>query len=932
MAGNDEEPALTVPKFSSFRTQNPSSSAPRGDGAENSVVPKFSSFKSKDSKPPAGDEGRRHHSERRRERDDEHREDRKRRHRSERERDHHESKRRRHDHHERHSSRRHRSRSPRAQSERPRKPPAHNPKAKDVKSDLFFFDTKGDPLITKYGGIERSKIPIYRRYGGGRVLGTDGRLVIHREGARDQFSLRMPGEWSGLTRDGLRVKKSYLKREGVHLRPHKVKADEEQEEEDGFLRLGKWSKHDVDEDESSEEDENRPDYRSIEGKAKAKQIIDSESSDESTSEDEVPLEQSNPLKWRSIQLNRRVKDHPEDIDAWIELVDHQDTLLRAGETLDHQVVEDEVHSFTEIKVSMLETALQQATSDNDRRRVLNYLMCEGPKVWSAKTTGKKWEELSADEERNFILWRTHLDFEMSNISTFSYGAVKRMLLDRITQALSRSEPSSRRPSDYFEVIYVFLRLTRFIHDAGFKELAVAAWQALLESTFFRPEGHDDVSTAMESLQDFWESEVPRIGEVDAQGWRHFVESGGTDEPPEPLKATPPPTTPKRTCKSWAGNESSEAKKSCLPSRTMDEGNDDDPYRVVMFSDIEPLLFLLPNHAITGVHQFLLDAFLIFCGLPPSDRSNDWTDAAWKDPFLSGARSSIPTGGSWMMSQVESEEAVRKGPTLTGLDMHSICEPETLLPGDRWFDYLNRSGFAPGSSQTWAQLTLRSLVLSAGVERLASYYLALSTLDPAISAKKTGKTLLKKFPNNPRLYKAYALAEYAQGNKEIAVKVLESATSIFKVTRASSEDSGKGSQAGLQLWQTWAWIELEAGNKALALKRLCSAFDEGLRSSSDDVEPTSTHALFARNELSMGHNDSIEGYKETRNKSYILLEYLMEGQPSTEPASLSQGNISAAMGCVDRMSSDYIFQDGQGAVHEEVLQFAARLLYLHATKG
>ncbi len=37
-----------------------------------------------------------------------------------------------------------------------------------------------------------------------------------------------------------------------------------------------------------------------------------------------------------------------------------------------------------------------------------------------------------------------------------------------------------------QIIYVFLRLTRFLADAGFGELALAAWQASLELNLARP--------------------------------------------------------------------------------------------------------------------------------------------------------------------------------------------------------------------------------------------------------------------------------------------------------------------------------------------------------------------------------------------------------------------------------------------------------------
>lgn len=66
---------------------------------------------------------------------------------------------------------------------------------------------------------------------------------------------------------------------------------------------------------------------------------------------------------------------------------------------------------------------------------------------------------------------------------------------------------------------------------------------------------------------------------------------------------------------------------------MDEVVEDDPYRVIMFSDIEDFLITLPTQA-DDLRKLCVDAFLLFCRLPPiathdSETSRKWTN----DTFL-----------------------------------------------------------------------------------------------------------------------------------------------------------------------------------------------------------------------------------------------------------------------------------------------------------
>ena len=935
---------LTVPKFSSFKSKpkpKQDGAAPAGASAKESTpsVPKFSSFKPRDSEAP--EEKRRRHEHKDRDRDD-----RKRRHRSERDHDEHHSKRRR-ESHRRGGDERRRSRSPRHKSERHAEP---RPRGHDrVESDLFFFDKKGDPLIIKYGGIERSKIPAYYRYGSGQVLGTTGRLIIHRDGARDQFSLRMPGEGSSLfkEKDGLRTKRLKLRRQPATLRPRKKRADDEEEDE-GFLAWGRSKKGGQHSAESESSDDGElPSYRAIDVKPKANPAFESDFSDEdSESEEEAPaLDQSNPLKWRSIQLSRRVKEHPEDIDSWLELVDHQETLLRAGESLDHKVLESEAHSFAEIKVSMLEAALSNATNPKDRNRVLNYLMREGVKVWNTRTAEKKWSAVIDDEQHNFLLWKTHLDYAMSNIASFQYDDVKQMLLTRLHQATARS-PSEPRPNDWSEATYVFLRATRFIHDAGYRELAVAAWQAILELNFFKPRITGDRQAALDSFRDFWESEVPRVGEADAQGWRHFVESASEANAPEPFKSTAEVESSGDSYKAWAVAERSQAEGARLPARTMDEGTEDDPFRVVMYSDIEPLLFFIPEAVWSRVSKQLLDAFLIFSGHPPCFCPDEWVEAAWQDQFLTAARGAIRTQGMWdTEKEASAEEVQRRSPAFAPSILYTRHSPELLFPGGNWFNFLGSASRSHIIDRAWMLNTTRQVVHGAGVEGLASYFLSLNSTDQSSSVKKLAKSLLRQFPTNTGVYNAYALAEYAQGNRETAVKVLSSASGMFKVRTgtptASSllcADTNKFVQGdahghGLLLWKTWAWLELEAGNKTLAVKRLCSSVDDVLRTLPDNgTEVSGAYILKARQIFSSHGEDDDANTAQARAECLALLTYLT-ADGGTEPTSASQGNISAAMAKIDDLSHDLKFRGFEGtALHEGLLQFAARLLYFNATRG
>lgn len=657
---------------------------------------------------------------------------------------------------------------------------------------LFVIDTKGDPLIRKYG-LDRSKIPSYRRHGSGRVLGSPGRLLIHHDGQREVFSLRLPGEASSAksSEKGGLWSRSWHTREPLRLRAPKTTSNQDEPLEFLPLEVSRKRKRqnhglhlDTSTPPSSASDDEQPTWRSIYGKAEPKPDADSDAdSDVHQSSDAANAELDNPLQWKSVQLNRQVKQRPDDIDAWLELVDHQDSLMRAGEKIDQTATESTVRSYGEIKLHLLESALAHAARPEDRSRILPILMREGIKIWSRETVSKRWAQLREDERQSFPLWNIHLDYSMSGAAKAEYDDVKEILLNRLHLAVLPSQDDSSS-ANLQEAIYVFHRATRFFYDAGYKELAVAAWQALLELNFFRPNKFSTREGTLDAFREFWESELPRVGEEDANGWRQYEENGAGEVPEPrslPAESVQLASPADGAHAEWAALESVRSRQAMMPARTMDEGTDIDPFRVVLFTDIEPMLFLIPANASADVFRQLIDAFLLFCQLPPAFRSEAWTEKAENDAFLTGPHASLHLFSAAKVAEEMTElseasvDSRRKSPLFKRGFCRASISPSLLFGGDDWFRYLCVVETGMVGHLPWVERTVQQLVHLASFSDLSLYHMALCYARDPAAMRKPAKAVMKKYPTRSQVYIAYALAEFSQGKVEVARKVLASAS-------------------------------------------------------------------------------------------------------------------------------------------------------------
>lgn len=127
-----------------------------------------------------------------------------------------------------------------------------------------------------------------------------------------------------------------------------------------------------------------------------------------------------------------------------------------------------------------------------------------------------------------------------------------------------------------------------------------------ESTWFKK-----VTAALEL---FWDSEVPRVGEQNAKGWRNTPDDADIAEATEDSFPTSDAPDDASALSKWAAAERLTSLANPRPARTTDPGIDDDidPFRVVLFDDVQD--FLCVVHSPDAKNQ-LVYAFLTFLGLP-----------------------------------------------------------------------------------------------------------------------------------------------------------------------------------------------------------------------------------------------------------------------------------------------------------------------------
>lgn len=855
---------------------------------------------------------------------------------------------------ERKKQRHHRTHQSRSRERKPT--PAISVPAPDIDSSLFVVDRKGDVKNLIYGSIHRYSIPLFHRYGAGCVLGAPLIIRIDRDiGEEKGISLRhLRDSNSTRSREKYAFSKVATNKPRLLKIRAEVKIQDEAAREDDFIPLQRPKKRKRIGSPSGSDTDSGPDkrdYRSINGKPVHNQPEDDDfeyatESESSGSENGRTIKIDNAIRQKNVELSRRVEQSPHDIEGWVALINHQDTLLGLDNER-RRITTAEMKSTAEIKIHMYEKALASSKSLSDREKLLISLMTEGAKIWNIKDQVDRWREISEQNIESLTLWRHYLDFRQSNFSTFRYDEVREVYLSRITllsTAIAKAVPATKE-SHYGQLIYVILRLTLFIRESGYSELAIAIWQGLLELNFFAPKSSThNLSTLKSLFRDFWEAEVPRIGENGALGWQHFAQNQTEVDSAEPVVDSSSGALQVRGLfGSWITAERLRTRNSRFPARTMDEVTEDDPYRVILFSDIED--YLLVFSEINDLKEALVNAFLLFCRLAPASSNNPHQPLCLLDSFTDGRL--LEYSSDWLENNLFDAQDDTKMPEQSPWAFPDFNVLQNYFGLSK--THQNRGAWQDRYSEddgpiscAWINRTLKQLTKVYTKDTFADYFLRFDYHNGSPTIKKTAKTLLKQHPASLRLYNTYAEIEWARGNKEVAQGVFSAAINMSVSNTLKDTDIDNT----ILLWKTWIWALLDDLNHSSALQLILS-IPAGEPDSSTTLSPTvllkCKHHLLSRREflLSKGDFENASLYCEC----LVLLEYLTgnivkETTPDiqgTSMGSVVKGAISDTRNITPALStfsyfSQTLAQREQPDVLERFLESGARLLYLHTRTG
>ncbi|KIV81721.1 hypothetical protein PV11_03884 [Exophiala sideris] len=635
---------------------------------------------------------------------------------------------------------------------------------------LFIEDRKGDRRNLEYASLDRYAIPRYYAAGNGGLLGLDRkyRIISRSESRREVENTELDS-----TR---RSRRQSLLTDLVS-------------EDDPIVKLSSHSSNsdDLHNDFITFEDSRPRKKRRLSGDAQA-YPSSQESGDESdvnTDKDGTPsiltdafeAFKNDPIHHRHMELSRATVENPTDVQVWLAFIDYQDVSFN-GRHRSRDSGTASSRSLAELRISLYEQALSHVKDIKGRHTLILGLMREGSQVWDAQKQTAQWEAF-LDNDASFDLWTLYLNFVQGNALRFRMETCLEAY-ERCLQRFQRSRDDHERDP---RCIYLILRLTLSLWDAGYTERAIGMWQAMLEYNLFRPKNLPAIDL-LPALEQFWTSEVARIGEEGAAGWMSNTNAEvkeNADQQHSPIQALD-------FC-SWAAAEHVVDRNAGLPARTLDNVSGDDPYRVILFSDISKFLFSINSDK--GV-RLLQDAFLLFLGLPPLTTREE--SRRWKhDPFIYGQTLSTSRFASLLTTGKDMPGPSALLPEIYFAAKAVVSPPSSALPVagrvvDVYFDFARR-----------ALLQLTSAPLYGGSdERMMEYGVAVEAAIDLKSARKLARSFLKRQPDSMRLYNIYALLECNLDNFGAAEKVWSTALSMRQSLKTGA------ARYSFVLWHDWAY--------------------------------------------------------------------------------------------------------------------------------
>jgi hypothetical protein len=718
--------------------------------------------------------------------------------------------------------------------------------------------------VLRYGVLNRYDVPTYRRYGYGCVLGLDPDQKIDRDQSSETKLYITPA--SGKRRERLLTNKRVAKDISGKLRIIKPTTACQDIQPD-FIPVS-TTRSNKPANSGDDEEEDKEAYRMLQHD----NPLDSDTQDELGAED---VDFGSDLTKKNTEFVRRTRERPEDIQAWLDLVDHQEAMLMFDRPTND--LSDAMKSqLGDVRISLYEEALKKVGTDASKRiRLHGALFNEARRSWDAARLDARWKAVLAQYPQSCDLWFAYLDFVQANFTRFKYETCRTTFLECLKAIQHGAGAVSVE-----DILHVVIRMTRMIHEAGYQELALAIWQALLELHVVKTNAKD-----MDQLEDLWETEAPRIGEADL--------SVAALVPLDPSDAI---------FEGFRRREVDAIEKLRYPGRASDDIGEDDAFHSVFFADIEEYVKVLPT-AIPNV--LIIEAFLCYCGLPPLSRVAENQRRWWKDPFLQ--HRTFPR----LKSPGDAQDSSH--PFVTKLQNFDACPLQAVQMST---ELLFQQDFSLQDIRLEPNF-LRRILKSATDEIIGQYLLAFELRHFPSDVVKTARQLLKEQPSNQRLYHAYGLVESVRGRSDKANQVFSMALSLGGSPISASES--------LELFSSWVWEALCKDDDIEALWRQVSPSGQTPTRLESPSLPTAETILQNRAILGGCCEQALlrKDYSAAVNSTTLLalLDYL----------SSRRFDIDSALTTHQHLSSWFTSHKLSQSPHAELhAQFIARLLTYHVT--
>jgi hypothetical protein len=656
---------------------------------------------------------------------------------------------------------------------------------RDVSSSkLYFSDRRGDQDILKYGALNRYDIPAYRRSGHGYVLGLSLDQKIDRE--RSSHSKIYLTPTIRQRQERILAGKHVPRESSRTLRI--VQSNDKQTIEEGHdfiaVSASRQRRHDDSDDEVDDRDgKGDLDYRGIERDRSHPLDPDIQYDDEI--EDDTHVSE---LTKKNSELVRKTRESPGEMQVWLDFIEHQEAMMSLDRTT-LELSDAARRQLADLRIPIYEEALKKVVDNADAHAHLyKGLLTEAQKLWTDAKLETKWTEVLTLHPTSTDLWLMYLDYIQSNFARFKYESCR----TSFSKCLETLMASKAVAVEF--ILHIFIRMTAMIHGAGYQELALAIWQAVLEITLSPPA----TAVEWEAFEGSWEVDAPRIGEVGGGGWRE-VTAVMDDEIPLNDYSLRPRGHADSVFEDFRKREVESIGKLRYPGRITEDDITDDAFHTIFFADIESYLKIVPTQTPISL---ILEAFLCFCGLPELPRVSRHQRAWWSDPFLS---SSSTRTLSPQDQDPSSDSFSHKLKRLLACGVTS-----TQMTSDFLFDH-NFSLDNIRLSPEFVRRILKLVATESGDEVIGEYLLAFEHRHFPADVVKTAKQLLKAQPTSQRLYYAYGLVESRRGKSDKANQVFSMALSM----------GDTGTYESLLLFHSWVWQALESNDTISAMWRLTS---------------------------------------------------------------------------------------------------------------